>query len=265
MTEKIPEESWEIQEKKIVMDIFSSREAQELYIQEAEKGLWLGEQKVIEEYFIKDGKTLDLGCGTGRTTIPIQDMGFDVVGVDISENMIKNAKIIAKQKGLEIAYNVGDATDLEFDNETFDNLIFSNQGITQIPTKNLREKALKEISRVLKKDGIFVTSTHKRVMGSEFTKFWIKEWFRFYVLQTLGLTETKKDSFGDIDFEEKFLNRKGKGEVLKQSIHIPNIHDFISDVEKYGFSTQEVIEDMQRYPDENRKTPPVVYIFKKIS
>ncbi len=47
------------------------------------------------------GKILDVGCGTGRVSIPLAEMGFDVVGIDISPTYIDIANKRAKEKGLE--------------------------------------------------------------------------------------------------------------------------------------------------------------------
>lgn len=42
---------------------------------------------------------LDLGCGTGRILVPLLEEGFDVDGVDISADMIEQARALAAAKG----------------------------------------------------------------------------------------------------------------------------------------------------------------------
>ena len=38
-------------------------------------------------------RALDFGCGTGRSTRMLRKLGFDVTGVDISEDMLRIAKV----------------------------------------------------------------------------------------------------------------------------------------------------------------------------
>ena len=47
--------------------------------------------EIIREH-VKGRKAVDFGCGTGRSTRFLQRLGFDIVGVDISADMIKKAK-----------------------------------------------------------------------------------------------------------------------------------------------------------------------------
>lgn len=102
-------------------------------------------------------KVLDLGCGGGRTTIPLYKMGYDIYGLDISPNLINALKkTIPTERAI-----LGDATVLPFANDTFDIVIFSHNSIDCIYPYESRTKAIKEISRVLTNGGYFIFSTHE--------------------------------------------------------------------------------------------------------
>jgi 2-polyprenyl-3-methyl-5-hydroxy-6-metoxy-1,4-benzoquinol methylase len=47
---------------------------------------------------------LELGCGTGRITIPLAKEGFSITGLDLLINMLKEAKRKSKEAGLEIEW-----------------------------------------------------------------------------------------------------------------------------------------------------------------
>jgi ubiquinone/menaquinone biosynthesis C-methylase UbiE len=114
------------------------------------------ENKFINTYFVKNGAVLDIGCGTGRTTAPLFDRGMKVIGIDLSKEMID----CAKKKRPEIDFRVMNACDLEFDNESFDYALFSFNGMDYIYPKSKRLLCLREINRVLKKNGVFIFSSH---------------------------------------------------------------------------------------------------------
>ncbi|RBQ26253.1 class I SAM-dependent methyltransferase [Arcobacter sp. CECT 9188] len=94
----------------------------------------------------KNEIVLDLGCGDGTLAKEIEKSGTKVVGIDLSENMVKKAK----ENGIE-AY-VMSATNLDFSDNYFDK-VFSNAVLHWV--KNL-DKNAKEINRVLKRNGKFV-------------------------------------------------------------------------------------------------------------
>ena len=112
------------------------------------------EKLLVEKYFY--GKVLDLGCGCGRTTKYLADLGFDVVGIDIVEDMIKKAKEIYP----EIKFEAGDACSLKHGDNKFGIVFFSFNGLDYIYPESKRIIAVKEIARVLKKGGYFIYSSH---------------------------------------------------------------------------------------------------------
>src|SRR5204863_1034321 len=57
-------------------------------------------------------KWLDVGCGPGAVGMRAAQAGADVTGVDLSDVMIETARRRAREEGLDIAYDVGDAESL---------------------------------------------------------------------------------------------------------------------------------------------------------
>ncbi len=110
-------------------------------------------EEFLVSHFFK-GKVLVLGCGAGRTLTPLARKGFDVVGIDINQSMVG----IAVKTGVPV-YCMS-ATHLEFEDESFDTVFFPFHGIDYIYPDIY--KAVAEAKRVLKKDGVFVMSSHNR-------------------------------------------------------------------------------------------------------
>ena len=56
------------------------------------------EGMLVKRFFPKGGHVLDIVCGTGRTSFPLNDMGYRVVGIDLSSGMIKAAAEEAEKR-----------------------------------------------------------------------------------------------------------------------------------------------------------------------
>ena len=123
-------------------------------------GLLPGEEALLNMLLprIKDARILDLGIGGGRTTKYLLQITGDYTGVDYVPQFAEDTA--RKYPSAKIL--CGDATNLkEFKDETFDFVLFSFNGIDSL-TQEDRLKVLKEVHRVLCKDGIFMFSTHNR-------------------------------------------------------------------------------------------------------
>lgn len=196
-------------------------------------GLWKSEEWVFTKYFGQGDQILDIGCGTGRTTFGLYERGFkNITGLDYSPTLLSEAEKIKHKKGYEINFIEGDAMNLPFGDESFDQALFSFNGLMQIPQRKNRLKALKETLRVLKPGGYFIFTTHDRDQNENFLDFWEKEkkhWEQ-------GEQDSRIYEYGDIIIEE------GHGEHIS-FVHIPNRQEVEEDLREPGFT---LVEDFYR-------------------
>lgn len=68
---------------------------------------------LLKEHGVDDGLVLDLGCGTGTLTEILAKQGYDMIGVDNSEDMLEIAKDKQEQSGLDILYLLQDMREFE--------------------------------------------------------------------------------------------------------------------------------------------------------
>ena len=68
-------------------------------------------------------KILDIGCGPGFFTINLTKLGHDVIGIDVSKEMVDVASENAQEQGLTCDFKVMNANDLDFPDDTFDLII----------------------------------------------------------------------------------------------------------------------------------------------
>lgn len=114
-----------------------------------------------EAEFRTPGRVIDLGCGTGRFAIHFAKKGFECVGVDLSEEMLKQARINADET--TVRFQTGNLTAMpEFETDSFDYAacLFSTFGM--IRGEDNRRAALAEFIRILKPGGRLVLHVHNR-------------------------------------------------------------------------------------------------------
>jgi SAM-dependent methyltransferase len=68
----------------------------------------------------KNGRVLDLGCGTGTSSVYLARLGYRVTGLDFSRQAIEMAKAKARREKASADFRVADVTRLDFLTESFD-------------------------------------------------------------------------------------------------------------------------------------------------
>ena len=104
----------------------------------------------------KEKKVLDLGCGNGVYTKLLTRLDIKPIAFDINRNSLELAKNYVGK--IDINTCLGNGIDLPFENSTFD-LVICIETLSHIPRKD-HIQAFEEIGRVIKKDGILITSVH---------------------------------------------------------------------------------------------------------
>lgn len=123
---------------------------------------------------------LDCGAGGKRPPLALFYLhGFKTKGIDISDEQIKLAKGFEEVYEMELDIKKADMTDLPFPDESFGCVFTYNSSIHL--TKSDTDKAIKEMLRVLKKDGLlyinFILNIEGRTsLGEEKEpgEFWMK-------------------------------------------------------------------------------------------
>ena len=144
--------------------------------------------------YVKGKNALDFGCGTGRSTRFLKKHGFSVVGIDISTEMIRIAKIFDPAGEYCVVKN-GEYT--QFSKDSF-NLILSAFTFDNIPHVN-KVQLFSNLTTLLKNDGILINLVSS-------PKMYTNEWASF---TTKNFPENKHAKTGDIvkiittEFEDK--------------------------------------------------------------
>jgi ubiquinone/menaquinone biosynthesis C-methylase UbiE len=101
---------------------------------------------------IEGKKVLDIGCGLGESSVYFAKKGADVVATDISPGMLKVAQKLAAKHNVKLQTKKSYSNQLDFPDESFDIVYVANL-LHHVDI----DSTLKEIKRVLKKGGTFVS------------------------------------------------------------------------------------------------------------
>jgi ubiquinone/menaquinone biosynthesis C-methylase UbiE len=159
-------------------------------------------------------KILDLGCGAGQDAKYLAEAGIDVLGLDISKEMIAEAK----KRNPAISFSVGDFLLFNFLDDKFD-AVWCSTVFHHIPSAQ-NEVFIKKIQRILRSGGLLYISTG---VGDNESEGW-----------TDAGWETKNEKiptkmYNKIMTSEKFENliKKFSFEIIQKSVDNSNGYEFI--------------------------------------
>jgi len=113
---------------------------------------------LVEKHVPKRAQIIDIGCAQGNFSSGLAALGYNVLGLDIRRKILRYAKWKSNKLKIDsryINFIVGSTLNLPIADNTYDCILF----LEIIEHLNSPEKALKELKRILKKDGILILST----------------------------------------------------------------------------------------------------------
>lgn len=154
-----------IERKPLEQGVFTDRATAERYNKEVKKWMRKVSKSFVsmaKKWGITEGRFLDVGTGTGILAIEFAKSipGVEVTGLDLSDVVLELAREnFQKSKApLKVSFEKGDAEDIPFEDDAFDLVVSSN-------TLHLIKNPIRmfdEIHRVLKPEGRFIISDHRR-------------------------------------------------------------------------------------------------------
>ncbi len=144
--------------------------------------------KLIQHWGGNPRLLIDLACGTGSSTLPFARRGYAIEGMDLSEAMLRQARIKAKQEALPVRFFQGDLRSFKTDKQ-YDLALLFQDGLNYLLTESELAAALKCIYRCLNPGGMFIFDlTRPSLRGGEAkgTVYWADDenltliWQSFY-------------------------------------------------------------------------------------
>jgi len=164
---------------------------------------------------VQGKEAIDFGCGAGRSTRFLKQHGFHVIGVDISNDMLKQAK--AKDPGGDYRLITEDGLG-SFEANRYD-LILAAFPFDNVPTMEKKIQLFGEIQRVLRPNGIAINLVSSpEIYTHEFTS-----------TSSKGFPENRLAKTGDIvkvivtdmedqrPFEDTFMTDESYRQVYKEA------------------------------------------------
>lgn len=184
---------------------------------------------LIKKHGGKKDLLLDLACGTGSLSEEMCRLGYDVIAVDGSEEMLNEALDKKFDSGLNIQYLCQDMTKLDMFG-TIDVTICALDSLNHLPDLDAIKQTINRVSLFCEPGGLFIFDVntpykHKNVLGNNTFIYdmedvycvWqntyteednrVEMWLDFFEKQENGSYERYDESFSEIAFDDAVIEK----------------------------------------------------------
>ncbi len=200
---------------------------------------------LLHENGVDGGLLLDLGCGTGTLSLMLEKKGYDVIGVDASEDMLMVANEKKYEENSSVLFLCQKAEELNLFG-TINCAVSSLDTINHISNITDVEKALSLVSLFMEIGGIFIFDMntpfkHREILGNN---TFIYDMEDVYCIWQNSLDEVN----GKTDIELDFFIKNEDDECYERysesfSEYIYDINDILAIIKKCGFTLLDINDD----------------------
>lgn len=219
-------------------------------------------QDVMSYNNVSPKHILDLACGTGNITIPLSQLGYNLWGVDISEQMLSVAENKARANGERIRFIRQDMRDLSL-TKSFDAVVCACDGVNYIIDEKELIQVFREVHKILNPGGIFIfdiSSFYKleNILGDN--TFIEEKNGIFYSWENSFDTESSTDTMRlNFFVPEGRLYRRIEEIHIQKAYEIDNIYKMLLES---GYTGIEVFDEF-KFVKANEKSERIFFTAKK--
>lgn len=219
---------------------------------------------LFEKFGTKPQILLDLACGTGEFSIAFAKKGFEVIGVDCSENMLAVARDKAQNAKQDVLFLCQRAEELDLYG-TVGGVVCCFDSINHITDSATLCKAFEKVSLFLEPDGLFLFDVntvykHKNFLGGNTFVYDEKDVFFVWkneYKEKKNLVKINLDIFQNIGNDEY---KRIRQTIVERAYTEDELDKMLK---KSGLEVLAVYDDMSYNPP-NDKSQRIYYVTKKV-
>lgn len=192
-------------------------------------------QEILQKEGINDGLVLDLGCGTGSMTEELAGRGYDMIGVDNSEDMLEIAMEKRQESGHDILYLLQDMQEFELYG-TVRAVVSVCDSVNYVTEKEELEQVFRLVNNYLDPGGIFVFDFN--------TEYKYRE-----VLGDRTIAENREDSsfiWDNYYYEEEHMNEYELTLFIQEADQKELYHKYQETHFQRAYTLEEIRELLER-------------------
>lgn len=232
----------------------------------------------VKEALDSGGEVLELGCGTGRVTIPIAEAGANIVGLDFSEAMLDiarpKAEALSSESG-DLSLQLGDMRDFDL-GRRFSLVIIPFRGFLSLLSVEDQMSTLRNVQRHLLPGGRLIFNIFVPELSSLLQEGDVAYHLRDVTDPVTGSTlvlwnQSRYDNFSQIVYARVIVEELDSlGETIRKvyrDFHLRYVHRWEMQhlLELCGFEILDLYGDMDRSPFDESSTEMVWVTRRRIS